>query len=84
MACTSWFLESISDCLTMGNPLNPIVLSQYTSISLPFQTVFNGGWSSMSLYNEKGLMMGRFNSDSDSNSKSADCYYHKEPAHKIL
>ncbi len=32
-----------------------LVLSQYTSISLPFQTVFNGGWSSMSLYNEKGL-----------------------------
>ncbi len=33
-----------------------IVLSQYTSITLPFQTVFNGGWSSMSLYNEKGLI----------------------------
>ncbi len=33
-----------------------IVLSQYTGISLPFQTVFNGGWSSLSLYNESGLM----------------------------
>ena len=34
-----------------------IVLYQYTSITLPFPIVFNGGWSSMSLYNEKGLMM---------------------------
>ena len=36
-------------------PIGSLGLSQYTSISLPFQTVFNGGWSSMSLYNEKGL-----------------------------
>ncbi len=36
--------------------LNIIVLSQYTSITLPFQIVFSGGWSSMSLYIEKGLM----------------------------
>ena len=33
-----------------------LVLSQYTSITLPFQIVFNGGWSSMSLYIEKGLL----------------------------
>ncbi len=34
----------------------PIVFSQYTSITLSFQIVFNGGWPSMSLYIEKGLM----------------------------
>ena len=33
-----------------------IVLSQYTSITLPFPIVFNGGWSSMSQYIEKGLI----------------------------
>ncbi len=33
-----------------------LVLSQYTSITLPFPIVFNGGWSSMSLYIEKGLL----------------------------
>ncbi len=33
-----------------------IVLSQYTSITLPFPIVFNDGWSSMSLYIEKGLL----------------------------
>ena len=33
-----------------------IVLSQYTTITSPFQTVFNGGWSSMCQYIEKGLM----------------------------
>ncbi len=33
-----------------------IILSQYTSITLPFQIVFNDGWPSMSLYIEKGLM----------------------------
>ena len=36
-----------------------IVLSQYTSITLSFQIGFNGGWSSMSLYTEKGLMGAR-------------------------
>ncbi len=40
---------------SLGPPT--LVLSQYTSITLPFQTVFNGGWSSMSLYNEKGLLL---------------------------
>ncbi len=34
-----------------------IVLSQYTSITLPIPIVLNGGWSSMSLYIEKGLMI---------------------------
>ena len=34
----------------------PLVLSQYATITLPFQTVFNDGWSSMSLYIEKGLL----------------------------
>ena len=33
-----------------------LVLSQYTSITLPFQIVFNSGWPSMSLYIEKGLL----------------------------
>ena len=33
-----------------------LVLSQYTSITLPFPIVFNGGWSSMSQYIEKGLL----------------------------
>ncbi len=33
-----------------------LVLSQYASITLPFKIVFNGGWSSMSLYIEKGLL----------------------------
>ena len=36
--------------------LNWLVLSQYTSITLSFPIVFNGGWSSMSLYIEKGLL----------------------------
>ncbi len=40
--------------LMLDNP--PLVLFQYASITLPFQTVFNGGWSSMSLYTEKGLL----------------------------
>ncbi len=38
---------------------DPVVLSQYASITLPFQIVFNGGWSSMSLYIEKGLVCGQ-------------------------
>ncbi len=33
----------VQDTFRIGSDLN--VLSQYTSISLPFQTVFNGGWS---------------------------------------
>ncbi len=33
-----------------------LVLSQYTSITLPFPIVFYGGWSSMSQYTEKGLL----------------------------
>ena len=36
-----------------------IVLSQYASITLPFQIVFNGRWPRMSLYIEKGLMMSK-------------------------
>ncbi len=37
-----------------------LVLSQYTSITLPFQIGLNGGWSSMSLHTEKGLLLGHF------------------------
>ena len=36
--------------------VHSIVLFQYASVTLAFQIVFNGGWSSMSLYIEKGLI----------------------------
>ncbi len=40
----------------VGSTSLALVLSQYTSITLPFPILFNGGWSSMSLYIEKGLL----------------------------
>ena len=51
---TSDFREKVKSNPSLA--LFTLVLSQYASITLPFQIVFNGGWSSMSLYIEKGLL----------------------------
>ncbi len=61
LICISIIKDYVSVFQAEGGPAtmyeNPIVLAQYASITLPFQIVFDGGWSSMGLYIEKRLMI---------------------------